>query len=77
MFNRDYTQLKVYVVSMISFISYLISVLTLDIIAKIVAVLVGVTAAIYNIYKILGERAKRNFYKRIEKEQKRDEKKSL
>lgn len=75
MFKQDFGELKVYLGTLLTFGSWLISSISIDIVKDVIAIVVGLATFIYTFFKILAEISKRRFYKRIEKE--KNEKKSL
>ncbi len=77
MHRFDISEFTIYLGTILTFSGWLISSISIDIVKDIVTIVVGLATIVYTVYKTLGEISKRKFYKRIEKEQKRDEKKSL
>lgn len=70
MFKQDFGELKVYLGTLLTFGSWLVSYISMDIVKDIITIFVGLSTLIYTIFKILSEISKRKFYKRIEKEKK-------
>lgn len=61
----------------ITFLSYLLSSLSIDLVKDFITIIVGLATATYTIIKTIGEIKKSRYYRRIERERKKDEKKSF
>lgn len=65
----DFEGFKVSMGVVITTSSYIISQITLDQVSKVIAIGVGITAFVYNIFKILSERAKKKHYEELKRKE--------
>lgn len=68
--NSNFEELTISLGTIMTFISYLISSITIDLIKDLITVVVGVATATYTVLKIIAEIKKAKYYKSINKQNK-------